>query len=313
MDIILHQYEISPFSEKVRRILAFKRLSWHAVRAPAVMPKTDLVALTGGYRKIPVLQLGRHVYCDSALIARVLERLQPTPTLYPTLEAEIVAEWADTALFETAVAVGMRPTRLDDLMRLLAPEELSKIAEDRKAMRSDARRQGPAHEAAKGYLRLYVRRLDRLLDSGHAFLLGGAPTIADFAAYHALWFLEKVAPEPLDGAPRLRDWMQRLAHLEDVDVRPLSSEEAIRVCRDAPEEPDAQMTVIDAPGLHCGQNVSVRAIDYGRDPIEGELVLLDENEVCIRRSDPRAGTVLVHFPRLGFEIRPRESSRSVRP
>jgi hypothetical protein len=101
--------------------------------------------------------------------------------------------------------------------------------------------------------------------------------------------------------------MQRLAQLEDVDVQPLSSEEALRACRDAPEELDQQMAVVDAPGLHCGQNVSVRANDYGRDPIEGELVFLDENEACVRRSDPRAGTVLVHFPRLGFEIRPREA------
>ncbi|MEY4577459.1 MAG: hypothetical protein RL701_2162, partial [Pseudomonadota bacterium] len=65
--LILHHYEASPFSEKIRRILAYKQQPWTAVRAPAVMPKADLLALTGGYRKIPVLQVGNHVYCDTAL------------------------------------------------------------------------------------------------------------------------------------------------------------------------------------------------------------------------------------------------------
>jgi glutathione S-transferase len=82
-ELILHQYAISPFAEKVRLILGFKRLAWRSVLIPPVMPKPDVIALTGGYRKTPVLQIGADIYCDTALIARVLEMRQPTPTLYP--------------------------------------------------------------------------------------------------------------------------------------------------------------------------------------------------------------------------------------
>jgi glutathione S-transferase len=170
-DLILHHYEISPFSEKARRMLALKQLAHGRVRAPAVMPKPDLVALTGGYRKIPVLQIGNHVYCDTALIARVLEGLAPSPTLFPTPLAEIVAEWADSTLFETAVVVGMRPTRFDDLMKSLQPDELAKIVDDRKAMRSDARRFGPPVKAAHAQLAVHLSRLESALASD-AFLMG---------------------------------------------------------------------------------------------------------------------------------------------
>ena len=69
-EIIFHHYALSPFSEKIRRILAFKGLPWRAVDQPVMMPKPDLIALTGGYRRIPVLQIGADVYCDTALIAR---------------------------------------------------------------------------------------------------------------------------------------------------------------------------------------------------------------------------------------------------
>ncbi|WP_235205783.1 glutathione S-transferase N-terminal domain-containing protein, partial [Cupriavidus sp. SK-4] len=52
-DIILHQYATSPFSEKVRLALGAKGLAWQAVEIPAILPKPDLLALTGGYRRTP--------------------------------------------------------------------------------------------------------------------------------------------------------------------------------------------------------------------------------------------------------------------
>jgi len=75
--IILHHYDISPFSEKVRRVLAFKDIAWRAVEQPMMAPKPELTPLTGGYRRIPVMQIGADVYCDTALIIRRLEFLHP--------------------------------------------------------------------------------------------------------------------------------------------------------------------------------------------------------------------------------------------
>ena len=96
-ELILHHYPTSPFAEKVRLMMGFKRLAWHSVVIPMTMPKPDLTALTGGYRKTPVLQIGADIYCDTALICDVLEQLAPTPTLYPEADkgaARIVAQWA---------------------------------------------------------------------------------------------------------------------------------------------------------------------------------------------------------------------------
>ena len=50
--------------------------------------------------------------------------------------------------------------------------------------------------------------------------------------------------------------------------------------------------------------VRIRADDYGRDPVEGKLIFLDANEVAISREDPQIGEVVVHFPRLGYDLRP---------
>ena len=82
-DVILHHYPRSFFAEKIRRILAYKRVPWRSVEQPIMMPKPDLTALTGGYRRIPVMQIGADVYCDTACIARRLEQLRPEPSCFP--------------------------------------------------------------------------------------------------------------------------------------------------------------------------------------------------------------------------------------
>jgi len=111
-DLILHHYPMSPFAEKVRLILGFKGLAWRSVQIPSIMPKPDLQALTGGYRRTPVLQVGADIYCDTALICDVLEHRQPAPALYPPAHkgaARILAQWADQQLFTAAMAYNFNP------------------------------------------------------------------------------------------------------------------------------------------------------------------------------------------------------------
>jgi glutathione S-transferase len=300
-DLILHEYPLSPFSEKIRRILAYKRLPWRSVRAPAVMPKPDLLALTGGYRRIPVLQIDNHAYCDSSLIARKLEALAPEPTLYPTPLADSVAEWADTSLFDATSPVIMRPSRFDDLLQMMTKPELDALLPDRKAMGEDARRRPPTPKNALVHLTLFLARLDRAL-ADRDYLFGSAPSIADFSAYHCCWILERVGPEPLAPHEQLRAWMARIAALPTPAVTPLSAADALRICRETHAGTGEALEFADPMGFAPEQAVCIRAADYGRDPIEGALVGSTRDEIVLRRANAFAGTVYVHFPRLGFEI-----------
>jgi glutathione S-transferase len=100
-DLILHHYDFSNFAEKVRLALGFKGLAWQSVIIPPIAPKPDLVPLTGGYRRTPVLQAGADLYCDTRLIVRELERRAPAPTLYPPAQsamADAIAYWAENRL-----------------------------------------------------------------------------------------------------------------------------------------------------------------------------------------------------------------------
>ena len=113
--IILHHYDISPYSEKVRLGLGLKGLAWASVEIPVIMPKPDLTALTGGYRKAPVLQIGADIYCDSQLIMRELERRHPSPSFYPAGRG-------------TADALAWRPVSFSPRGRTRCPRGSLKIA-----------------------------------------------------------------------------------------------------------------------------------------------------------------------------------------
>jgi glutathione S-transferase len=180
-DLILHHYPSSPFSEKIRLILGYKQLAWKSVIIPQIMPKPDVVALTGGYRKTPFLQIGADIYCDSALICDVLEHRQPTPTLYPKDQkglARIVAQWADEKLFWAAMAWNFSPKGAAQMFGGSpdAPVEqwglkAKVFGDDRAKMRVGMPRL-PAPDAAAAY-RSYLRRLSDMLE-GQTFLLGSA-------------------------------------------------------------------------------------------------------------------------------------------
>jgi len=73
MKWILHHYDFSNFSEKVRLMLGLKGIAWDSVEIPSHLPKPDYLPLTGGYRRTPSLQIGADVYCDTHLIAEVIE------------------------------------------------------------------------------------------------------------------------------------------------------------------------------------------------------------------------------------------------
>ena len=64
-----------------------------------------------------------------------------------------------------------------------------------------------------------------------------------------------------------------------------------------------------APGrCPVGTRVTVAPTDYGIDPIAGELAAEYTNEWVVKRIDPRAGMVHVHFPRSGYQIQASEAA-----
>jgi glutathione S-transferase len=298
-DILFHQYANSPFSEKVRVVFGIKDLAWGSVDQPVIMPKPDLVALTGGYRRIPVMQIGADIYCDSVLIVRELERRHPTPSLFPNGDAglaQALAQWTDKGFFQAAVTVifGGLGDKVDPAF-IKDREALSGAPFNPAAMKA-------AVPMAEVQLKAHVALLTEQLSDGRAFLGGDKPGLADANAWYNLWFVQNGHPPAaalFRGEPRLDAWMARVRGLGHGRPTPVSRTDAVAIARAATPEP-AKVAPEDA--ALAGKTVSVSALDYGRDPITGLLVGSSPFQLSLKREDPEAGEVVVHLPRLGYAL-----------
>lgn len=302
MKIIFHHYDISPYAEKIRLVFGLKGLAWHSVIQPMVLPKPALTALTGGYRRIPVLQIGSDIFCDTNLIAATLDRLYPSPSLYPDAhrgETELWCSWAERVLmWPTARYV----TALND-------DQLgATFQKDRAAMRGHAAL-SPAEIAAsvpynREQCRIMLRWLDGIFSDGRAFLLGSAPGLADFAVYQRIWWLNAFqgkARDVLQGFSHLIEWTQRVKAIGHGTRSEIDAEEAHRLARVA-SDPGLRAGA-EAPAPAVGQKVALGTEGYAADAVSGVVVSSTTDAIAIEH-EGAGGKTVVHFPRLGYEWRP---------
>jgi len=299
-EIILHHYDASPFSEKARLMLGAKSLAWRSVKTPNMMPKPDLVPLTGGYRRAPVMQIGADIFCDSQVILAEIERRAPEPRMIGGLDFAINL-WADRLFFMVTVPIifgeiGEAVPRafIEDR------EKLSGRPFDVAAMKAAA---GPM----RGQWRAHAGWIEGGLkgDAG-GFLAGDRAGLADIAAYMNVWFLAGATPGITDallaGMEHLDAWRARIAALGHGRRTEMTGADALDVARDAEPEAFTRHDAADPAGLAPGTSVTVSADDYGRDPVAGTLVALDAERVVIARDTRDLGRLHVHFPRAGYVV-----------
>lgn len=300
---ILHHYDFSPFAEKIRLAFGLKGLRWQSVVAPSVMPKPDLIALTGGYRHIPVLQIGADVYCDTRTICRELDRRYPAPPLVTAATRGLVTaieSWAERDLFWPIARYvsGVNAATVDPQLHV-----------DRATLRGKPRpsmaRLGVVAQRNRGLVRAGIAVVEQMLAHGEHWLLGGLPGQADLAVFHGLWFLGAMPIDcsaELAGHPATRQWMARVAAIGHATQQEIGGAAALAIAAAAQPAPLADSIADDSlPAL--GNEVAIRPDDYVTDAVSGRLVQVDRDDIALLRHDEILGEVVLHFPRVGYSIK----------
>lgn len=305
-EIIFHNYPQSPVAEKVRVVFGIADLAWRDVEIPRLPPKPMLTALTGGYRRTPVMQIGADIYCDSQCIIREIERRHPAPTDMRTLEGGLMwclSRYTDGDLFTLAVKLVLGS----------AGENLpTDFAEDRGRLYLGAdwaeglkqANQELPHLVAQ--MRATFSWLDSHMRDGRAFILGSDPEAIDAQMYHIVWFVRgrwSGGPAMLSEFPDLVRWEANVTGLGHGTSTAFSADEAI--ARAKAFEPNSEVGVApnDPQGLEVGQMVSVSPdLDGGEQPVEGKVRYANAETIGIERTTEAVGTVCVHFPRAGYRV-----------
>ncbi len=305
-DIVLHHYPFSTFSEKVRTALGMKQLAWRSVEIAGMPPRPLLSPLTGGYRRVPVMQVGADIYCDTNIILPALERLKPTPSLYPR-GSEGVANGLGFA-WERQMWI---PT-IGVLVHFIGEHIPAEFIKDRKegylGIDISKAAMAPSFKQHLEFVRAQIAWL-RLALAQRPFLFGDQPSAADLACWQTIFLLRQNCPvaevDALLGLAPLLPWYDRMAAAGHGSPQSMTAQEALEVARDASPAPVTHMTANGDPGgIEPGTPVTVTPDDNARVSVKGRLVAADACEVVIHRHDPQAGDLHLHFPRLGFEVVP---------
>jgi glutathione S-transferase len=279
------------------------------------MPRPDLADLGISYRRIPVLAIGRHVYCDSRLILQVLQERYHLPgtTMNGSDKAiqRLLQDWTNDQIFSHATnclpfersAVGSNPAFLKDRSEAFSrPFRIEDMIEKR--------------PESYNYIRAMFQTLESFLEDGRDWIVcSERPSLVDIdAVYIAQWIvvnpmMEGVTPKDFISEklfPRTYAWVYRFKRsVEDAKSqtptpKALSGSETFNKITSAPDTGlTGDISDTDPLNLKIGQMVEIWPTDWASNHKDrGELMMLAASEVCIRN----VKGILVHFPRWNFRI-----------
>lgn len=303
-DLILHHYPPSPVSEKIRTGLGLKGLSWSSVEQNRLPDRPELFAMTGGYRRIPVLQVGADLYCDTQIIFRTLEAIAPQPSFFSDGAGLPfgVSRWADGEMFTSAMKTAFAPA-VDDLPPALVADRQRLYL----GPAGDLRKEREDMPQTLAQLRAQFGWLDDAL-AGQDFLSGASAGMTDLLAWYLYWFVTgryAQAEAFMAEFPALGAWAERMRAIGHGTSTDMTPAEALEVAKAAtPQTPEAGDPK-DPQGIEPGMKASVAPLtDSAETAVSGTVRSVGRDHIALTLETEACGTVCVHFPRVGYRVIP---------
>ena len=296
-ELILHHYTASPLSEKVRVILGLKNLSWRSVEIPNLPPKPDVMPLTGGYRRTPIMQIGADVFCDSQLILSELERQKPSKSNNMGL-IQMVNRWCDT-LFHPVVKIAVAASATELPQEFL--EDRQKLFLHEYSDIESAKARIPHYTAQ---IRAQLGWAETSLKEQNEFLISSSASMADASLFALIWFIRrrwKNGVEFLEEFPNICRWEESVKKIGHGVPTDMTSQEALDVAKNTEIIFDTHIDTNDVHNLSIGDHVSIIAdARTGEEKVQGRIHTMEPNRIGLLHTNDRVGTVCIHFPKIGY-------------
>ena len=215
--------------------------------------------------------------------------------------ASATAMWTDRSFFQSTVNL---------VFGSLADQVPQDFIADREKLRG-AKFDVPAMAAAisqmRDQFRAHVQWIEAQLVDGRTWMSGDKASLCDVNAYMNIWYVRAHLPnadEMLAEFGHTRAWEARLRAVGHGRSSEISTSAALEIAAGATPQTAELSDPNDPNGRKPGDRVEVMPDDYGKIKVSGEIVALSSQHIAIRRRDPRAGEVVVHFPRAGFLVLP---------
>ena len=254
--------------------------------------------MTGGYRRIPVMQIGADIYCDTQCILQELEARFPQPSFFPNNGQGMpfaLSRWTDGPLFDLAFRVALAPVAGDLPPAFVADRARLYIGAD-----ADMEKERADLPHTLAQLRPQIGWLETRLETGRSFILGDDPGMPDLLAWFIVWFIKaryEKATEFFSEFPKLEAWSECMAAIGHGTQASMTPAEALEVAKSSTSLTAESTDPRDPQGLEAGITVSIAPLtDSGERAVHGSIRKVDRDRIAIVIENPMCGQVVVHFP-----------------
>lgn len=222
--IVLYQFPISPFCDKIRRVLHFKKVPYRVHDVPLLQSMT-LLPRVNPIGKVPCIDDGGRVVADSTDIARYLEERYPAPALVPSSPREralchMLEDWADESLYFYEVRMRLtiphNARRTIGWLTLAEPRPIQMAAQliVPRITKDIAAKQGIGRKPVAMVIeeaRRHVEALSDFLGEG-SFLVGDSLSLADISVFAQMFCIRGTdeGGELVEARPAVARWMDRV-------------------------------------------------------------------------------------------------------
>lgn len=284
-------------------MLGYAELEWLSVNTQEMPPRKPLEPLAGGYKRIPVAQIGADVFCDSNIIADEIAKLAEKPELSLRGVSQEVIDFTHKTqgqIFFACVLAGGSAKLRKKLRESMGLWDIARFMVDRINMGRKATSEIVSIRKAKPLALEFIEQCEEML-TGQSFLFGEKPNIGDFSAYHCLWFIRDLGEHQyINNYPQLIAWMDKMRSFAVAPKREISPQEALEIAKlsDASAIPEKHKQ-----SKHIGKIVNISPSDYRQNPTSGKLVGDDQNTWILERANAEIGIVHTHFPQHGYQLK----------
>jgi glutathione S-transferase len=299
-DLILYHYDLSPFAEKIRLMMGYTGLPWKSVKVLEMPPRPVIEILAGGYRKIPVMQMGADIYCDTKTITTEIARLSGKPELALENCAEDVNAFVQktdgAVVFMAMITADVGPGALLLMVKRTSFLRTLCFIKDRVGVTRKSKMKNISAKESKEIVYKHLDEMECLLKKN--FLFGDKPCVADFSAFHSLNLaVELKGMQWLEKWPKVVAWFKRVQAFGHGASTELTDDQALDIAH------NAEPLKLREHAVAAQKKVSIEPDDYARDPTAGLLIGEHDRGWVIAREHPRIGKVHVHFPKAGYSFK----------
>ena len=288
-------------------LLGYLNQSYLSFIAPKGIPRPIEEELVGEYsRRIPILQIGADLYCDSQLIMKVLAKKNESDHLFNYPSFEEASNWIEKIEIHgnTSIFGSIKPLELIcAYFKNMPPNHAWKFITDRAKLGKTVKLPNAdlPHEQKVNIAQTYLKEVDKQLSQQAFFLTNKMPTSVDFTAFTMIYYLDTINKLKLaQGLPNLHRWYQRMSTMGTGSFKEISGKECLHIARDTSPMP------IDSQYLNSsriGQEITFTNKGFMaqmNSGVKGVVVGENNNVIILRRESPQVGVVHVHFPKLSY-------------